>query len=105
MVVRAAPAAAVPSRAAFRSTDSAAFFGARRFFLEYFRRRAADTDPSLHVGLSKEKAAMRSNSGKDEARNNMHDPTMRNPKLGHGNGALKETRPKAPSDPREGRKD
>jgi len=48
---------------------------------------------------------MRSNSGKDEARNNMHDPTMRNPKLGHGDGALKETRPKAPSDPREGRKD
>lgn len=45
---------------------------------------------------------MRSNSGRDEARNNMHDPTMRDrenkARSTHG-------KPKAPADHRTGRQD
>lgn len=48
---------------------------------------------------------MRSNSGKDEARNNMRDPTMRDRDLGRGNAAIAERKPKAPTDHRQGRKD
>ena len=44
---------------------------------------------------------MGSNSGKDEARNNLHDPTLR----GRGDTATAERKPKAPADRRKGRKD
>lgn len=47
---------------------------------------------------------MRSNSGKDEARNNLHDPTLRDRDLDRGETAA-EKKPKAPSDHRTGRKD
>ena len=46
---------------------------------------------------------MRSNSGKDESRNNMRDPTMREP--GRGAVATAARKPKAPADHRQGRKD
>lgn len=48
---------------------------------------------------------MRSNSGKDESRNNLHDPTLRDRALGPGDTATAEKKPKAPADHREGRKD
>lgn len=48
---------------------------------------------------------MRSNSGKDEARNNMHDPTTRDRELGRGDVAQAGGKPKAPADHRQGRKD
>jgi hypothetical protein len=48
---------------------------------------------------------MRSNSGKDESRNNLHDPTMRDRELGRGDTPTAEKEPKAPADNREGRKD
>ena len=47
---------------------------------------------------------MRSNSGKDESRNNMRDPTIRDrtmKRVRTGTGA----KPKAPADHRTGRKD
>jgi hypothetical protein len=47
---------------------------------------------------------MRSNSGKDESRNNMRDPTMRDRDLGRGETAT-DRKPKAPADHRQGRKD
>lgn len=48
---------------------------------------------------------MRSNSGKDESRNNLHDPTVRDRELDRGRAATIENKPKAPADHREGRKD
>jgi len=48
---------------------------------------------------------MRSNSGKDESRNNMHDPTMRDRDLDRGDTATATRKPKAPADHRQGRKD
>jgi hypothetical protein len=48
---------------------------------------------------------MRSNSGKDEARNNMRDPTLRDRELERGETATAESKPKAPADHRIGRKD
>ena len=48
---------------------------------------------------------MRSNSGKDESRNNMRDPTMRDRDAAKGKGGTSRTRPKAPADHRHGRKD
>jgi hypothetical protein len=48
---------------------------------------------------------MRSNSGKDESRDNLHDPTLRDRELGRGEPASAEKRPKAPADHRDGRKD
>jgi len=48
---------------------------------------------------------MRSNSGKDESRNNLHDPTMRDRALGRGDAATAEKKPKAPADHREGQQD
>ncbi|MES2119198.1 MAG: hypothetical protein V4513_01305 [Pseudomonadota bacterium] len=49
---------------------------------------------------------MRSNSGKDESRNNLHDPTLRDRELGRGDTATAEKKaPKAPADHRIGRKD
>ena len=48
---------------------------------------------------------MRSNSGKDEARNNMHDPTMRDRSIDRGETATAERKPKAPADHRGSRKD
>jgi hypothetical protein len=49
--------------------------------------------------------AMRSNSGNDEGRNNLHDPTLRDRELGRGDPATTEKKPKAPADHRTGRKD
>jgi hypothetical protein len=48
---------------------------------------------------------MRSNSGKDESRNNLHDPTMRDREPDRGDTATIRKKPKAPADHREGRKD
>ena len=48
---------------------------------------------------------MRSNSGKDKARDNLHDPTLRDRELGHEDAATAEKKPKAPADHRGGRKD
>ena len=48
---------------------------------------------------------MRSNSGKDESRNNLHDPTMRDRDLGRGDVPTSDGKPKAPADHRGGRKD
>jgi len=48
---------------------------------------------------------MRSKSGKDESRNNLHDPTLRDRDLGRGDTAVAEKQPKAPADHRTGRKD
>ena len=48
---------------------------------------------------------MRSNSGKDESRNNLHDPTLSDRELGRGDTATAGKEPKAPADHRTGRKD
>lgn len=48
---------------------------------------------------------MRSNSGKDETRNNMRDPTLRDRNLGRGRPSGAGGKPKAPGDHRGGRKD
>ena len=48
---------------------------------------------------------MRSNSGKDEGRNNLHDPTIRDRELGRGEDRPSQKEPKAPADHRSGRKD
>ena len=48
---------------------------------------------------------MRSNSGKDESRNNLHDPTMRDRDLERAGTATADRKPKAPADHRQGRKD
>jgi hypothetical protein len=47
---------------------------------------------------------MRSNSGRDESRNNMHDPTMRERSMGRGRIRSHRT-PKAPADHRQGQQD
>lgn len=50
---------------------------------------------------------MRSNSGKDEARNNLHDPTLRDHERARRQAADDDASPpaKAPADHRQGRKD
>jgi len=48
---------------------------------------------------------MRSNSGRDEARNNMRDPTIRDRSMGRGKTGSGRTKAKAPADHRQGRKD
>lgn len=48
---------------------------------------------------------MRSNSGKDESRNNLHDPTLRDREREQTAIPTAEKEPKAPSDHREGRRD
>lgn len=48
---------------------------------------------------------MRSNSGKDESRNNLRDPTLRDRTIDRGDIETAEREPKAPADHREGRKD
>jgi len=48
---------------------------------------------------------MRSNSGKDESRSNMRDPTMRDRDPAMGKRETSGTRLKAPADHRQGRKD
>ena len=48
---------------------------------------------------------MRSNSGKDEGRDNLHDPTLRDHEHGRGDVATAGKKPKAPADHRTGRKD
>ena len=47
---------------------------------------------------------MRSNSGKDQSRNNLHDPTLRDRSMGRG-GVKSHGRAKALADHREGRQD
>jgi len=47
---------------------------------------------------------MRSNSGKDESRDNLHDPTLRDRDLGRED-VTAEKKPKATADHRTGRKD
>jgi hypothetical protein len=48
---------------------------------------------------------MRSNSGKDESRDNLHDPTLRDRELGRNGTPIAKKKPKAPADHRGGRKD
>ena len=48
---------------------------------------------------------MRSNSGKDESRNNMHDPTVRDHALARAKPVSSAKEAKAPADHRGGRKD
>lgn len=48
---------------------------------------------------------MRSNSGRDESRNNLHDPTTRDRGMGRGKVGMGRMKPKAPADHRQGRKD
>ena len=48
---------------------------------------------------------MRSNSGKDESRDNLHDPTLRDRDLGRGGTATAHKKPKAPADHRQGQQD
>jgi hypothetical protein len=48
---------------------------------------------------------MRSNSGRDESRDNLDDPTLRDRELGRGIPVNAEHKPKAPPDQRSGRKD
>jgi hypothetical protein len=48
---------------------------------------------------------MRSNSGKDESRNNLHDPTLRDRELGRDETTAVDRKPRAPADHRTGRKD
>jgi hypothetical protein len=48
---------------------------------------------------------MRSNSGNDKARNNLHDPTLRDRELGRGRPAAGGKKPKAPADHRQGQQD
>jgi hypothetical protein len=48
---------------------------------------------------------MRSNSGKDEARDNLHDPTLRDRELGRDDAKTAMKKPTAPADHRGGRKD
>jgi hypothetical protein len=48
---------------------------------------------------------MRSNSGKDESRNNLRDPTLRDRELGRGGTATSVKKPKAPADHRQGEHD
>jgi hypothetical protein len=48
---------------------------------------------------------MRSNSGNDKARNNLHDPTLRDRELGRGNPPTGAKKPKAPADHRQGQQD
>ena len=48
---------------------------------------------------------MRSNSGKDEARNNLHDPTLRDRTIDRGEKDKAENELKAPADHRGGRQD
>ena len=47
---------------------------------------------------------MRSNSGRDESRNNMRDPTMRERSMGRGT-IKSHKEPKAPADHRQGQQD
>jgi hypothetical protein len=47
---------------------------------------------------------MRSNSGRDESRNNLHDPTMRDGRR-RGSPSTGRRKAKAPADHRAGRKD
>ena len=48
---------------------------------------------------------MRSNSGKDESRDNLHDPTLRDRDSARDETQTAEKKPKAPADHRTGRKD
>lgn len=48
---------------------------------------------------------MRGNSGQDQSRNNLRDPTLRDRDLGRGDPATAGKEPKAPADHRIGRKD
>lgn len=48
---------------------------------------------------------MRSNSSKDEGRNNLQVPTLRDRELGRGDTATADKKPKALADHRVGRKD
>jgi hypothetical protein len=48
---------------------------------------------------------MRSNSGNDQSRNNLHDPTLRDRDLNRGETSTTHKKPAAPADHRTGRKD
>ena len=48
---------------------------------------------------------MRSNSGRDKSRNNLHAPTIRDHSMGRARTGSGRTKPKAPADHRQGRKD
>jgi hypothetical protein len=48
---------------------------------------------------------MRSNSGRDESRNNLRDPTLRDRDKARSRTSAGRAKPKAPADHRQGRKD
>jgi hypothetical protein len=48
---------------------------------------------------------MRSNSGKDERRNNLRDPTLRDRDLGRTGATAAGSKPKAPADHRQSQQD
>lgn len=48
---------------------------------------------------------MRSNSGNDQGRDNLHERTIRDRELSRGEPASPHNKPKAPADHRGGRKD
>ena len=48
---------------------------------------------------------MRSNSGRDESRNNLRDPTISDRSIGRSETSSGRTKLKAPADHRQGRKD
>jgi hypothetical protein len=48
---------------------------------------------------------MRSNSGKDESRNNLRDSTLRDRTIDRGDAAITKDKPKAPADHRGSRTD
>ena len=73
-----------------------------------FDRRMTGGDDRALARLAEEikgEPVMRSNSGKDEARNNLHDATLRDRELSRSDTATAEKKPKAPADHRESRKD
>jgi hypothetical protein len=66
-------------------------------------RRPSAARPFIPVRILGE-AVMRSNSGNDQSRNNMRDPTMRDRSMGRDESPTR-SKTKAPADHRQGRKD
>lgn len=73
-----------------------------------FSRQVADTknlSPVALPGFPLGVQTMRSNSGKDEGRNNLHDEALSDAELGRVKPAVTGKKPNAPADHRQGRKD
>ena len=70
--------------------------GERRRF-----ERPRPLNPANGIGVH----VMRSNSGRDESRNNLHDPTLRDRDPGRSGTTMASKKPKAPADHRQGQQD